>query len=439
MLQTPHSQIPLHPQERDEGLNLGQYVQVFKKRWLLFVVPLLVVFAIGLVIVILRPATYASQGKLLVESQQIPSDLVRPTVTATAAARIQVIEQRVMTRDNLLTIVDKFQVFAGHRNWFGGVTTLSGTEALDLARMRARITPIELELRSQRGLNNPMAFAVSFEHESNEMARRVANELMTLILAEDVRSRTTRATETTQFLARENKRLESQLASTDTQISEFKQKNRLVATEQAAKQLAALKADFHQKSALYAPTHPALQPLQQQIAALEKVVGDTSEIMFRLETLERQRATIEGNLKDVSQKLIIAQRGELLERDQHAERLEVLEQPSLPTEPVKGKRLAFLAMVIGASFAAGLGGVMAAELFDRTIRGTSDLEALVDSHIIVGIPYIATRKETLRKRGRSVWVMLILVVGAVAGVAAVHFLWIPLDQLWEKVLLRLMG
>ena len=35
--------------------------------------------------------------------------------------------------------------------------------------------------------------------------------------------------------------------------------------------------------------------------------------------------------------------------------------------------------------------------------------------------------------------MLILVVGAVAGVAAVHFLWIPLDQLWEKVLLRLMG
>ena len=183
MLQTPHSQIPLHPQERDEGLNLGQYVQVFKKRWLLFVVPLLVVFAIGLVIVILRPATYASQGKLLVESQQIPSDLVRPTVTATAAARIQVIEQRVMTRDNLLTIVDKFHVFAGHRNWFGGVTTLSGTEALDLARKRAQITPIELELRSQRGLNNPMAFAVSFEHESNEMARKVANELMTLILA----------------------------------------------------------------------------------------------------------------------------------------------------------------------------------------------------------------------------------------------------------------
>ena len=78
----------------------------------------------------------------------------------------------------------------------------------------------------------------------------------------------------------------------------------------------------------------------------------------KLETFERQRTSIENNLNDLSQKLTIAQRGELLERDQHAERLEILEQPVLPTEPVKGKRLAFLALVIGASFAVGLGGVI---------------------------------------------------------------------------------
>ena len=51
---------------------------------------------------------------------------------------------------------------------------------------------------------------------------------MTLILREDTRSRTSRATETTQFLAREQKRYEAQLSSLDTQIAEFKQQNRLV-------------------------------------------------------------------------------------------------------------------------------------------------------------------------------------------------------------------
>ena len=442
MLQTPQSQFPVRHQESDAGLNLGQYFQVFKKRWLLFVVPALVVFSIGLVIVILRPATYASQGKILVESQQIPVELVRPTVTATAAARIQVIEQRVMTRDNLLAIVDKFNVFAGRRNWYGAAGPLSGTAALDLARQRAQIKAIELELPRQarpRTLNNPMAFSVSFEHKSPEMARRVANELMTLILKEDARSRTSRATETTQFLAREQKKLEAQLASIDTQIAEFKQQNRLIASEQALPQLAAARADFSQKSALYKPTHPSLRPLQQTIAALEKVVADGAEMRAKLESLERRRTSIENNLDDISEKLTIAQRGELLERDQHAERLEILEQPVLPTEPVKGKRLAFLALVIGASFAAGLGGVIVAEAFDRTIRGTADLEALVDPHIIVGVPYIATRTEMLRERRRTMLAVLTIVIGAVGTPAAVHILWMPLDELWDKVLLRLMG
>ena len=56
----------------------------------------------------LWPPTYLSEGKILVESQQIPVDLVKPTVTTASKERIQVIEQRVMTRDNLLAILDKY-------------------------------------------------------------------------------------------------------------------------------------------------------------------------------------------------------------------------------------------------------------------------------------------------------------------------------------------
>ena len=135
-----------------------------------------------------------------------------------------------------------------------------------------------------------MAFAVSFEHELPEMARRVANELMTLILARGcpLAHHPSHRNDPVPG-AREQAAGDRSLPRLDTQIAEFKQKNRLVASEQAANQLAALKADFHQKSALYAPTHPSLQPLQQQIAALEKVVGDTAEMMAKLETLERQR------------------------------------------------------------------------------------------------------------------------------------------------------
>ena len=52
---------------------------------------------------------------------------------------------------------------------------------------------------------------------------KVANELVTMILREDVRSRTEFASETTRFLAKEVKRLESQLAANDAQIAALNQ------------------------------------------------------------------------------------------------------------------------------------------------------------------------------------------------------------------------
>ena len=63
----------------------------------------------------LMPPTYLSEGKILVELQQIPVDLVRPTVTATASERIATIQQRVMTRENLLKIADKYDMYADQR------------------------------------------------------------------------------------------------------------------------------------------------------------------------------------------------------------------------------------------------------------------------------------------------------------------------------------
>src|SRR3979490_734203 len=77
------------------------YWQLIKRRALYFVIPFILVLPVGLAVAVLLPATYLSEGKILVQSQQIPTELVRPTVTSAAQERIQVIEQRTMTRENL--------------------------------------------------------------------------------------------------------------------------------------------------------------------------------------------------------------------------------------------------------------------------------------------------------------------------------------------------
>src|SRR5262245_13098000 len=113
MLLNPAHNQPV--QSDEQGLDLAGYLATIKRRALYLIVPFLLVLTIGSAIVMVLPPIYLSQGRILVESQQIPTDLVRPTVTATAKERISVIEQRVLNRENLLGIIKKFDLYAKER------------------------------------------------------------------------------------------------------------------------------------------------------------------------------------------------------------------------------------------------------------------------------------------------------------------------------------
>lgn len=425
------SQAQAFYEDPNQGLDLARYVEILKRRIFYIIIPFALVMSVGFVVTAWLPPIYLSEGKILVESQQIPTDLVRPTVTATAKERIQVIEQRVLTRDNLLAIVNKFQLFPDKRQ------QMSGTELLDLMRQRTRVQP--LELNQPRRANDVLTIAVTigFEHERPEVAMRVANELVTLILAEDARNRTNRASETTKFLAREVKKLEGEIGAVDAQIADLKKRSAEPASERLQLQLATLKAEFQEKSGVFSNSHPDLIRLKRQIAALEQLTTRADEA--GLEALQNQRASIQKNLEGTSQKLAAARLGESLERDQFSERLEVLEQAVLPQKPIKPNRPKILAMVFILAIMAGGGAMLAVEAFDKSIRRSSDLLSVADGHIIVALPYIATKAELLRKRRRILLASGVMVAGLLAGLVAAHFLLRPLDELWAILMVRLLG
>src|SRR5260370_22278975 len=77
------------------------YWELVQRRWLYFIIPFVAIASGGVAIAKLLPAVYLSDGKILVESQQIPTELVRPTVTSAAQDRIHVIEPPPTTRNNL--------------------------------------------------------------------------------------------------------------------------------------------------------------------------------------------------------------------------------------------------------------------------------------------------------------------------------------------------
>jgi uncharacterized protein involved in exopolysaccharide biosynthesis len=442
MLQKVEFEDDFQPLQEDRShlLQLSFYWELFKRRWAYFVLPFVTILAAGTAVALLWPPTYLSEGRILVQSQQIPSELVRPTVTSAAQERIQVIQQRTMTRDNLIAIADKFKLFPDKR------TLMSPTELVAEVKKHTKIAPVDLQMdfkqRTRAAMENPtIVFSVGFEYSNGAVAAQVANELMTRILNEDLRDRTSRATDTTKFLAREVQRLQVENSALDAKIAQLRITQGKPASssgpDQPTATLTQLKSELIQKGALYSERHPLIQSLKKQIEALEKVAAapaptNDSATAASLEVMVAQQESLQKNLDAASAKLAAARLGENLEKDQQSEKLEIIEQPTVPQEPVKPNRLKVLAMAFAAALLGGAGLTVLMEILDKGIRRSNDLLSVVDGQLIVSIPYITTATE-LRARRRRMFVFLGAFALVVIGLLTVAYLFLPpLDLMIAK-------
>jgi len=187
---------------------------------------LLIAFSLGLVLAVLLaallPSSYRSSGTILIEQQEMPQELVRSTVTSYADQRIQVISKRVMTTETLLNIIRRYDLYPKQR-------AKDTREAL-LGRMRKdiglkMISADVIDPRSGRPMAATIAFEVSYTSRSAELAAKVANELTTLYLNENLNNRTQLARDAANFLETEADRLNRQIADLDVKLAEFKDKN----------------------------------------------------------------------------------------------------------------------------------------------------------------------------------------------------------------------
>ena len=163
----------------ESGLSLtpSYFLGVLKRRALYFIIPFLLIALIGSIATIAWPSRYLSRGDNPGLISGNSSDLVRPTVAALANDRIQIIQQRIMTRNNLLAIGRKFQIAPFWQS------QMSGSDLADFIRSRTEITAVADQLLASAGTRkNAIAFKVGFEYEKPQIAVGVANKVVTMIL-----------------------------------------------------------------------------------------------------------------------------------------------------------------------------------------------------------------------------------------------------------------
>jgi uncharacterized protein involved in exopolysaccharide biosynthesis len=301
--------------------------------------------AVGCVVAIGLPPVYRSTATVLVQEQEVPPDLVRSTITSFADERIQVISEQVMTRAVMLRLVDKYGLYERYR------ARASDDEIVDRMRKDIKLTTVNADISdrsSGRRVNATIAFTISYDAPLADQAQKVATELASLYLEENLRARQQSVAETTAFLAQEANRLATQMQDIEAKLAEFKRRNagRLPDSSMANMQLAeragsdvqriereittlqerqlaleaqlptitpnvtpatttagergltpaerlrVLRAQYTTASAVYGADHPDIRRMQREIAALSAETGASSEESDTADKLKKLEADL---------------------------------------------------------------------------------------------------------------------------------------------------
>jgi polysaccharide biosynthesis transport protein len=303
------------------NLDLKFYWAVFLRRLPYFILVSGFIAALGVTVAAILPPVYVSNARILVEPQQIPDDLAQSAVPIDPYEQIQIIQQRVMTRVNLLALAEKTGSFAD-------TPDVTAEDMIQDTATRISFTGSEPEEVGRTGpVPGAMVVGVAFEAPSSRLAARGANEIVDLILQENARIREERTTGTSAFFEVEVEKLSEAIAAKAREVADFKTENvealpdsldsrrqqqlieqaRLLALEREEtalrndrattiwvyertgrpgtlgtrsleeEQLETLKNERMQKLAVYAPTSATIRMLDNQIAALEALVEEQRE------------------------------------------------------------------------------------------------------------------------------------------------------------------
>lgn len=205
----------------DDNRTFGDYLDALKRRRKPALILALSLLFLGGITIFLWPNAYTSTAVILIEDPDIPPGLVPSTVTTFASKQIQYINQRVMTRTNLAQIIEKFDLFPEERKYLPTLLLVGDVEK----DMSIDVIDVQQQGAGGQQIQSTIAFKLGFEHEDPQTARQVANELVSLYLAENVRSRTEKTAETSQFMQAEVDRLDAEVKDLETEIARIKREN----------------------------------------------------------------------------------------------------------------------------------------------------------------------------------------------------------------------
>ena len=215
--------------------NIVDQLSVFVYRKWLFIIPLVMGAAAGLVTSFELDEKYSSSTLILVEEQQVPEEYVTPTDRTPFSQRLNMISQQILSRTRLDQIIKEFKLYEyeGPGRIEKAVAFITGSEPGErtpediIERMRADIQFTVIGETNPKKTQNSggNAFTITYSGSDPQTAMQVTNTLASLFIEENLRVREQYAEGTSEFISSELEKAQEDLASFEQRIKDFKQSN----------------------------------------------------------------------------------------------------------------------------------------------------------------------------------------------------------------------
>jgi polysaccharide chain length determinant protein (PEP-CTERM system associated) len=196
------------------SLNVEDYMGILKRRWWLIAIPGVILAIAGYATTYFIQPQFTSTALVLIEHQQIPTELVKPLISEDLDSRIASMKEQIKSRSSLEPIVKKYNLYASQN--------LSMDGRIALASNGIQIDPIHSEIAHSNGLPG---FFISFTANDAHTAQMVCAEVLTLFVAQNVKARSETVDESTAFLRRALDGAKHTLDDQDAKLRDFEQRN----------------------------------------------------------------------------------------------------------------------------------------------------------------------------------------------------------------------
>src|SRR5580700_488947 len=208
-------------------LQMDDYLAMLRRRLKVILIPALVAPLSGFLISYVLPPKYSSQSTVLVEGQKVPDNYVMPVITADFAQRVQTLSQEVLSPSRLRPVIHSLNLVKpeDEGKLIGDIQQNMQVEPV-ITTMSAAVaaSPTAKTKKPSAGSEPVPGFTVNYSDSNAARAQKVCNALTSLIVDENLKSRSAVAQSTTDFLTRQVDDAKRQLDDQDAKLAAFKQK-----------------------------------------------------------------------------------------------------------------------------------------------------------------------------------------------------------------------